>query len=204
MKKKSKIPIIIFLIIIIVLGIVLFPIIKERMRIAKIKSSWYLEVTHDYINVREQATAWTNVIGKVEKGEVFAILDYEVSGNTYWYKIRLSSGDIGWVANPVKTPYLETHNLDKDIEKPIITFTKDEYKVNSIEDINYKHLKVSDDSGEYEITHKVYYEEKEDQYWIVYRAEDKAGNYAEKTQSIIFKTKPSSSKVLDFDLISKE
>ena len=93
-------------------------------------------------------------------------------------------------------------NNPNDIATPVIKYYDDVYKVVSIDDINYKHLEVVEDTDDYEITHIVYHEVKKsefiDQYWILYTITDGAGKSSSKLQKIEFEEKPDESEVTDF------
>lgn len=56
-------------------------------------------ILHDGTNVREQATTSSNVVYRANAGETFAISTAEGE----WYKIKLTNGDVGYIANWVVT-----------------------------------------------------------------------------------------------------
>ena len=178
--------------------------LKEQERIEEIKKGWYVEITYkDPINVRKSSSTNAEAIGKVNKGEIYKVLDVdmETSSAYYWYKIEF--GDkIGWIASGKKIHWVKDVNNPNDIATPVIKYYDDVYKVVSIDDINYKHLEVVEDTDDYEITHIVYHEVKKsefiDQYWILYTITDGAGKSSSKLQKIEFEEKPEESEVVDF------
>ena len=177
--------------------------INEESRIEEIKKGWYVEITSEYINVRDEAHANANLLGKVLEGEVYEVLDMNFDNiSYYWYKIDYNGND-AWIASKRKSPYLKDFNNPTDIAIPIIKYYDDVYKVVNIDEINYKHLEVVEDRDEYEITHVVYHEvvpsKHIDQYWIEYTITDASGKSSSKLQKIEFEELPSEEEVIDFD-----
>ena len=175
---------------------------QEEKRIAEIKKGWYVEITDEYINVRDQASTNGKELGKANKGEVYKVLEMDFSNiSYYWYKIDYN-GTNAWVASKRKDPFLKDHNNPTDIADPVIKYYEDVYYVANINEINYKHLEVVEDKEEYEITHVVYHEykpsEHKDQYWILYTVTDAVGKSSSKLQKIVFEERPSEDEVLDF------
>ena len=176
--------------------------IKEEKRIEEVKKGWYVEITNDYINVRDNSHANASKLGEVYKGDVYKVLDMNFDNTAYyWYMIEYK-GKEAWIASKRKTPFLKDYNNPTDIAVPVIKYHEDVYNVVNIDDINYKHLEVVDDRDEYTITHEVYHEykpsEHKDQYWILYTVTDGAGKSSSKLQKIEFEEKPSEDDVLDF------
>lgn len=183
-------------------GYIVFKNIKEEARLEEIKKGWYVEITNDYINVRDDAHANANQLGEVHKGEIYEVLDMNFDNTAYyWYKIDYN-GKEAWIASRRKSPFVNDYNNPTDIAVPEIKFYEDVYKVVSIDDINYKHLTVVEDRDEYEITHVIYHEYKPseyiDQYWILYTVTDGVSKSSSKMQKIEFEEKPSEDRVLDF------
>lgn len=180
---------------------------KEDARIAEIKKGWYVEVLNEYVYIRKEANRNSAELGKVEKGEVFAVSDMENVGGNYWYKINYDDEKVGWIANPKGTEYLKDVNNPSDIASPTIKFFESTYYVDSIDDINYDHLEVKDDREGVVVTHKVYHEvnefEGKDQYWILYIATDQVGKTTSKVQKIVFNVRPDESRVYDFSELER-
>ena len=182
--------------------------LKEEARIEEIKKGWYVEITSEYINAREDAKTSAKELGKVLKGEVYKVLEMNFENTSYyWYKIEYKDSE-AWIASHKKKPYLKDYNNPTDIAVPVIKYHEDVYKVVSIDDINYKHLEVVEDRDDYTISHIVYHEyvpsEFKDQYWILYTITDAAGKSSSKLQKIEFEEKPDKEDVVDFKEYEKE
>lgn len=208
MKKMVTCFLILFLIFGGVGGYFLYKNIKEEKRIEEIKKGWYVEIIYkEPINVRESASSSSKAIGQVKNGEIYKVLDINVNNSTYyWYKIEYKDTE-GWIASGRKIHWVNDVNNPTDIATPVIKFEDNVYKVVSINDINYKHLTVVEDTDIYEITHVIYHEVKPsqyiDQYWILYTITDGAGKSSSKMQKIEFEEKPDESQVLDFSKYKK-
>ena len=150
--------------------------VMEDARIKKIKEGWHIEIVNNYIKVRKEPDRNSSELGEVKKGKVYKVDDYENHNGNFWYHVEYEKGKWGWVANPVGKDYLNDTNNKDDIKAPTIKFNDAVYYVDSIEDINYDHLEVTDDKPGVTVTHKVYHEVNEeqnkDQYWILYTATD--------------------------------
>ena len=180
----------------------------ESARIKKIKEGWHIEVVNVYINVRKEPNQNSSKLGEVEKGKVYKVDDYENINGNFWYHIEYEKGSWGWVANPIGKDYLDDVNNDDDIKAPTIKFYEDIYFVDSIDDITYDSLEVTDDKPGVSVTHKVYHEVDDakniDQYWILYIATDAVGKTTRKVQRIEFNKTPKESEVLDFSKLSED
>ncbi len=191
------------LIIVIIVGAYFLFIVVPKQQILK---GWHVEVTTDVLNLRDTPEPWGVKLGEVKKGQVYEVLEMNLEDSKFfWYRIKIKRNKKGWIANPrVTLDYLKDNNNPEDIAPPSIKIFDNEYKVNKIEDIDYKHLEVRDDKGIESITHIVYHEYKPkediDQYWIVYTAIDISGKKTSRTQSIEFEKRPSKSQVVDFEL----
>ncbi len=177
---------------------------KEKARIAEIKEGWYVEVLEDDVNIRAKGSANGTILGKTKKGDIYAVNDVDVAGNTYWYEIDYD-GTPAFIFSSEKYKYVKDVNNPYDIATPTIKFFDKIYYVDSIDDINYDHLEVWDDRPGAEVTHQVYHETGVDingniidQYWIQYTVTDKEGKSSSKVQKIEFNQRPSEDRVLDF------
>lgn len=200
--------VVIFILIVLLLvggvgGYIFFKDLKEKERIEEIKKGWYVEITYKQdINVRNKPSTSGKEIGKVKNGEIYEVLDINTESSIYnWYKIKYKDTE-GWIASGTKIHWVNDVNNPYDIAVPVIKYYEDVYNVTSIEDINYKHLEVIEDTDDYNITHVVYHEyvpsEYIDQYWILYTITDGAGKSSSKLQKIEFEEKPNESQVIDF------
>ena len=187
------------------IGNLVYKKVRYNMYVKEVKKDWYVEVTTDVLKVREHPTATSRKLAEAKRGEVFAVLDYDVKDEKfYWYHIKMQDGTKGWLANPkAMGKYLKDYNGEEiDVATPTISFKENEYHVVSIKDINYDHLKAWDDRKGYKITHVVCHEVDEekdiDQYWIKYTITDKSKKSSSKVQKIIFEKLPSEEDVIDF------
>ena len=177
---------------------------KEKARIAEIKEGWYVEVLEDDVNIRAKGSANGTILGKTKKGDIYAVNDVDVAGNTYWYEIDYD-GTPAFIFSSEKYKYVKDVNNPYDIAVPTVKFYEPIYYVDTIDDINYDHLEVWDDRPGAEVTHKVFHETGVDingniidQYWIQYTVTDKEGKSSSKVQKIEFNKRPSEDRVLDF------
>ena len=151
------------------------------------------------------------ILGTAKKGEVYKVVEVEETDpNFVWFRVVYQKNwkdkyQEGYIAQPRSTQvkYVEAHNITFDYSAPTLGFDVDEYEVDSIDDINYDHLRVWDDQPGYKITHEVYIERQPTdrpgpQYWIKYTVTDKKGKTVSKSQRIIFKYPPSANQVKDF------
>ncbi len=190
-------------------GYFLIKDMQNKKKIEEIKKGWYIEVTYDEpINVRDKASTKGESLGTVSKGEIYKVLDVDtVSSNKFfWYLIEYKDTK-GYVASGRKIHWVKDVNNPNDIQVPSVRFKDEVYRVTSINDINYKHLEVIEDTDDYNITHEVYHEVKPseyiDQYWILYTITDGAGKSSSKMQKIEFDVRPDESQVLDFSEYKK-
>ena len=207
MKAITKTFIVLIIIAACVTGVIFFKDFKEKRRIAEIKKGWYIEITHyEPINIRSENNIQSDILGKADIGSIYKVLDADAtSSNTlYWYKVEYE-GKEAWIASNKKKPWVKDVNNPIDIVTPSVKFESNVYHVATIDDINYDHLEVVEDSDDYEITHVVYHEVKDseftgkvDQYWILYTIEDATGKKSSKMQKIEFDVRPDESRVLDF------
>ena len=179
---------------------------NER-NIEEIKKGCHVEIENDYINIRKEASATSDILGEVKKGEVYKVIEVEPVGNTYWYKIEYEKDKYGWIFNSNSSDYLEDVNNPEDIASPTLKFFESVYYVNSIDEITYDHLEVEDDKPGVTVTHQVYHEVNtetgKDQYWIKYTATDAVGKSVSKVQKIEFNERPSEDQVLDFSELER-
>lgn len=164
---------------------------------------FYVEVTNEYINIREESKQLSNNLGRVKKGEKYLVYDVNSSDGSYiWYKIKYDKDKYGWIANKKGSPYLNEYNNPEDVSNPTIKILYLPYQAKNINSIGFENLEVWDDKGTPEITYEIYHEVKEsegiDQYWILYTVTDDVGKTAQKLGSIEFETKPSEYLVKDF------
>lgn len=207
MKKIKKIFMILLVIVLLVVGTIFFLKYQEEERIKEVEAGWHVKITNEYLTLRKEPNQNSSPLGKVNKGEVYKVDDYENHNGNFWYHIEYENNKWAWVGNPLGKDYLEDINNEDDIKSPTIRFYEAVYYVDTIEDINYEHLDVSDDKPGVEVVHKVYHEVDElnnkDQYWIQYIATDAVGKTTKKVQKIEFNKRPNEDKVLDFSELER-
>lgn len=174
----------------------------EDARIEKIKEGWHIEISNEFVKIRKDSDRNSAELGEAKKGDVYKVDDMENYGGNRWYHIEYAKDKWGWICNPKGTEYIDDGNNPDDIAYPTIKFFDAVYYVDSIDDINYDHIEVTDDREGVTVTHKVYHEvdeeQNKDQYWIQYIATDAVGKVTKKVQKIEFNKKPSEDQVLDF------
>ena len=189
---------------IVIIALLLFGAYKGIRAFIEYKIAWKIVITEESVNIREQATVYSNKLGEAKRNDVFVVKEKVLENKYVWYKIVLKNDKehkYGWISSERKYPYVKEYNAKKasskeevvsDNAKPVIKYKEDIYYTKDINTINYDHLTVTDDS-EYKITSEVYKETCPGyhQYWIVYTATDKYDNKATKTQAIIFEQEPS-------------
>ena len=189
---------------ILIIALLLFAVYKGVRKFIEYKTAWKIMITEEKVNIREQATVYSNKLGEANRNDVFIVKEKVLENKYVWYKIVLKNDkdhQYGWISSERKYPYVKEVNEKKaktkdsvvtDNAKPVIKFNEDFYYTKDINTINYDHLTITDDS-EYKITSEVYKETCPDyyQYWIVYTATDKYDNKASKTQAIVFEQEPS-------------
>ena len=182
--------------------IILFGVYKGVRKYIEYKTAWKIVITEESVNIREEATVYSNKLGEARKNEVYIVKEKIMENKYDWYKIVLKDDKTkaGWISSERKYPYVKEFNAQKakqkklisDNAKPIIKYDDDIYHTKDINTITYDHLRITDDS-KYTITSEIYKENCDSyhQYWIVYTVTDKFDNKATKTQAIQFEEEPS-------------
>lgn len=192
------------LVIIMIAGFGIFVFMNEK---EKNKIRWKVEIIHEYINVRDNPSTDSTVIGKAPQGNIYNVLSVNLDHPSYvWYEIEYRKGMSGWIASERNIPYVKEYNNpnykdDEDAQEsyeidyinPVIKYFDDKYYTYDINSISYDHLEIEDDS-EYEITNKLYVEEciNYRNFWIQYIVKDSFGNTSKKVQRIVFEVEPDS------------
>ena len=117
---------------------------------------FYVEVTNEYINIREESKQLSNNLGRVKKGEKYLVYDVNTSDGSYiWYKIKYDKDKYGWIANKKGSPYLNEYNNPEDVSNPTIKILYLPYQAKNINSIGFENLEVWDDKGTPEITYEI-------------------------------------------------
>lgn len=126
-KEDKKLPKIIVLIFVILLGIISSLIfmnennkanipLDEIININQVTSGniMYAKITNDFINLRSEPDTDSDKIGKVIKNEEYEVVEVKV-GNVYkWYKIKDKNNKEGYIANPkYQDKYIELFEITK-------------------------------------------------------------------------------------------
>lgn len=125
--KKSVLVTIVFLIIeSISIAIILFKndndIYKET--IIQANSDFQIKIINNYINIRSDSNVESKVIGSVNKGDIYNVLDITGKENHIWYKIDYK-GKIGYIASPRTEPYIKELFSDKLVVNVFCTTDND-------------------------------------------------------------------------------
>ena len=203
MKKILPIFFVLALLIVAAFGAFIY---KEEQERKKIK--WKVEITHEYVNVRDAANTSSTIIGKAVQGNVYPVLSVNLDHPSYvWYEIEYRKGQSGWIASERNFPYVKEYNnpnfkpdennssvedtYEIDYVNPVVKYYQDAYYTHDITSITYDHLDIEEES-EYEITDKIYIEECKSyhNFWIQYIVTDSFGNTTKKVQKIVFEVEP--------------
>lgn len=169
MSKKQKV--IIGVIIFLIIGgiILLFGINTYKNHLPQSNkrdnTSKQIKILTDYINIRENNTTDSKIIGKVYKNEIYNVIET----NNLWVKIQTSKNITGWIISSfdddVYIKYLETNGnipeeqekLDKITNKEYLDLEKIKYsKIEWISDIPLSEIKSIKDNGMMEIQPKMF------------------------------------------------
>ncbi len=189
--------------------LILFGVYKGVRKYLEYKNAWKIVIVEEKVNIREEATIYSNKLGEARRNDVFIVKEKVLENKYVWYKIVLKDDEehtYGWISSERKYPYVKEFNAKKakedktitDNAKPVIKYDEDVYHTKDINTITYDHLRITDDS-KYTITSEIYKETcpSYHQYWIVYTVTDKFDNKATKTQAIAFEEEPSDDDVKD-------
>ena len=113
--KINIILIIVFLMIEIASIILIVSLNKKDIYIETIiqaNSDFQIEIINDYINIRKNANIESDIIGEVNKGDIYNVLDIIGGENYIWYKIDYK-GQIGYIASSREKPYIKELYNDK-------------------------------------------------------------------------------------------
>lgn len=203
MKKILPIFFILALLIVAAFGIFIYKNEQEKNKI-----KWKVEITKEYINVRDEPNTSSTVIGKAPQGNIYPVLSVNLDHPSYvWYEIEFRKGQSGWIASERNFPYVKEYNnpnfkadsdnstvedtYEIDYINPIVKYYDAIYHTHDIDSITYDHLEIEEES-KYEITNKIYVEECKTyrNFWIQYIVTDSFGNTTKKVQKIVFEVEP--------------
>lgn len=75
-------------------------------------SDFQIKIINEYINIRSSSNIEGEVLGTVNKGDIYNVLDISSTENHIWYKIDYK-GKKGYIASPKDKPYIEELYKDK-------------------------------------------------------------------------------------------
>ena len=203
----------------------IFDKIRFNAYLERVKEGWYVEVTTEVLNVRDEPKYNAHIVSTVKKGEIFKATDYVVGDDGYyWFYIDLYDGGRGWVANPKKKKssnseeeFLISHNNVIDVSNPKIKWKSEycydihvttekecTYHIMNLSNITYDPLELWDDKEGYKVTHEVCIETKPTdrpgpQYWVDFTITDAAGKTSSLRKRLIIENAPSKEDTADLE-----
>ena len=94
------------------------------------KTDYQIEITNDYINVREKPTTKSKKIGEVNQNDIYNVIDIVGGDNYIWYKIKYND-NIGYISSDRYEPFVKELYSDKLI---VNVFCEDNNKCNTLID----------------------------------------------------------------------
>ncbi len=73
-----------------------------------------IKIIANKINIRENSSTHSNILGVVVSDEIYTVLDKVVDDRYVWYKIRTNRGVTGYVASEKTKNWLKIYNDDLD------------------------------------------------------------------------------------------
>ena len=142
MNKKNRLVAIISisLFILVIMSFIFIYIYKNGdRRNYKDTSKWQITITYREINIRENASTDSTILGKVSQGEVYDVLDYKVDSTYNWYKISTKDGITGYVGSKIDDAYVKESGAIKKSDINIkyyhnyAVFKDDSYNTDEVE-----------------------------------------------------------------------
>ncbi len=153
----------------------------------KIKDELAFKVKIEKINIREEPNTQSDILGVVEEGSKFIIIDYTSDETFIWFHIKTKNKIEGYVASGRENPYVEILNGEVDIDPPVLRLLETNIKVKThkevtVDNFKNKYIEVSDNLGDVEVELKPDYQTSagSHRYVIDIEATDKAGNKTSK------------------------
>ena len=106
--------------------------------IIQANSDFQIKIINDYINIRTSSNVKGEVLGTVNKGDIYNVLDISSTDNHIWYKINYK-GEKGYIASPKDDPYIKELFTDKLVVN--IFCTKDNQECGYIMEFLLKYQK---------------------------------------------------------------
>ena len=106
-QQKKFISIIIIIITILFIGINILISITTPQQNNRDTSKDQIQITNDFIRIRQYPNISDTVLGQVKEGEIYTILDKEKEYGSYWYKIKTNTGITGYVYSGNDNEYIK-------------------------------------------------------------------------------------------------
>lgn len=181
--------------------------------IIQANSDFQIKITNNFINIRAKATTESKILGEVNKGDIYNVLDIQGGTNYIWYKIDYK-GQIGYIASSREEPFVEELYNDKLIVNIFCTEENDDcayllefitryQKINDTFLINYLDIKDEHDNEVYNKLLTYYQDEPTIPYIII--GTNKVLGYKEQDQQTIIEviTEQQDNKTNLVDIIKK-
>ena len=122
----------------------------------KIKDELAFKVKIEKINIREEPNTQSEILGVVDEGSKFIILDYTSDETFIWFHIKTKNKIEGYVASGRENPYVEILNGEVDIDPPVLRLLETNIKVKThkevtVDNFKDKYIEVSDNLGDVEV-----------------------------------------------------
>ncbi|MDD2489787.1 MAG: M23 family metallopeptidase [Bacilli bacterium] len=88
-----------------------------------------ISIIANKINIRENSSVETEIIGGVYNGEIYTVYDEVINDKYIWYKIKTSFDLVGYVANEKGKNWLEVFDVNENIESDYHQVDEDKEKV---------------------------------------------------------------------------
>lgn len=115
-------------------------------------SKLQIKVITEYINIRKEKSVTSDIIGIVNKGSVFDVVDHSQVGEYHWVHIITNNGIDGYVASFEDNIYYDFVNGYVDFIAPKLTLSVESINVDSYSEITDDYIKsiitYSDDKDE--------------------------------------------------------
>ena len=124
----------------VIIGFIFVYIFKNGdRRNYKDTSKWQITITYRELNIREEASTDSQILGKVSQGEVYDVIDYTQDATYYWYKITTKEGITGYVGSKIDDAYVKESGAIKKSDLSIkyyhnyAIFKDDTYNTDEVE-----------------------------------------------------------------------
>ncbi len=99
-----------------------------------------IKITTDQLNIRKEKVINSEIVGVVQKGSIFDVIDHEQKGKYQWVHIKTNNNIEGYVASFEDHIYYEFINGDVDFIPPKLEIKVGEINVDSYSQINDEYI----------------------------------------------------------------